>query len=285
MAIAGLQKKYFDVIRLPSEPADWCVRYVALLFIVLNTALPWPSYTWPLPALIFVLGNRWRGFPFAITALCAIMLVHLFGFAWSSVDNHRFLFLYWVLALTLTSWLPAGERASAIQRHARVLILLAFTAATVAKLRSPEFGDGTFLTHLLLTKSRMQTLADLVGITAADKSLYAAAIAKNHLPECLREAAGCATTVPPNLAVLLISWMGIAIEALVATSFLFFQRVSKFAHLTLVLFIGITYLLVPVYEFGFVLTAIGLGAAVDSTHWSRAYLGCALWLCVLQTIF
>ncbi len=191
---------------------------------------------------------------------------------WATIDNHIVLSGYWFLALggALLSDDPEHRMASA----ARLLVGVVFTAAVIRKVVSPDFVSGDFFVFTLLVDPRFEQAAIVVGGVSETFSNRAAL---GGLPDAvvLTSAAGIR---PLAMA---LTWGALVIESAVAVFSLLPAAISRRAgQASLVAFIMVTYLIVPVVAFGAGL--IVMGAASASTdrgrmRWALGFLALAVW--------
>lgn len=190
---------------------------------------------------------------------------------WYSIDNHEYLLTYWVFGLGLA--MCCASPLSALDRTARLLIGLCFAFATLWKIISPEFPNGTFFHFTMLSDMRFAGFADLAG-----------GVGKNVASENARAIAdlvwsgqhGASTVLAdtdrvPVLAKLL-SWWTILIEGSIALAFLLpvASWLGRMRHVMLMLFVVSTYPIATVNGFGWLLLALGLAQAQHSALWVRA---------------
>lgn len=177
---------------------------------------------------------------------------------WFTIDNHKYLIMYWALACALS--LHFANPAAYLGWTARVLVALVFGFATFWKFLGGEYVDGSFFYWTFLTDARV---------------LRVAAFISGLPPDTIRlgsEAVGMAGTLGLNnlsipvlasptlrMATLGLSWLGLLIEGCVAlTHALPTRRLYVLRHSALMAFIAMTYFLLPVSGFAFVLTVLGV---------------------------
>jgi hypothetical protein len=192
---------------------------------------------------------------------------------WAQADNHQYLIVYWVLvvALAASSVDPAGARALA----ARWLLAAVFVLATLWKLTNPDFVDGSFFEFTLLTDSRFEPVASVIGgIDAADLEVN-----RTVFDTMEGAAPGAAvgllghTSRLALLADVLTVWT-LVIEGAVALAFLSpgATRLGRHRDHLLIAFIVTTYLAAPVLGFGWLLLVLGLAQCRSTTgHLRVAY--------------
>jgi hypothetical protein len=90
---------------------------------------------------------------------------------WWFQDNHLFVFTYWCLTLALA--LRLAQPLPALATSARLLVGLSFALATLWKaFLSPDYMDGTYFHHTVLTDPRFRDLGAILG--RVPESLYTA---------------------------------------------------------------------------------------------------------------
>ncbi len=189
-------------------------------------------------------------------------------FAWESADNHRYLFVYWSLALCCTFSLPRSQQPVAIATSSRWLLGLCMVLAAGWKTFSPDYLSGSFFHYELLADERFAhfaswtsglSLEQLTENRALRESLVASSLAGTERSEVqLHSASGIATVAQ------ILTWWTLGIEGLLAALFLSAAvlthrpRLVMIANLALLLFATTTYAVAPVRGFGGVLMLLGL---------------------------
>jgi hypothetical protein len=195
------------------------------------------------------------------------------------LDNHHVLQLYWLAALCLGNL--ATDPVTAVRRTARLLIGLAFLFATVWKLLSPDFVDGSFLTYLFSAEPNAGRVA--VGLGWQDDDLVVAN--RTAVGELHADPAGAPGPVELEVAdttsraAVPLAWLTIAVEGAVALLFLLpvGTRWRWVRDAALVAFIALTYLLLPVVTFGVLLAALGVAQSeLPEQRAAALYLAVAL---------
>lgn len=189
---------------------------------------------------------------------------------WYTTDNHKYLIAYWCLAFyaalrpaAIAAETPPadpGFASTSLARSARYLIGLSFLSATLWKLRSPDFLDGTFFHFSLLLDERFRNLSIWFGGATSDqlRGNIGALGALVHPAGGLDAVFLSSTSSLGRLSIWLTRWT-VAIEGLVAVAFLspgssFPYRVR---HGLLLVFILTTYAVAPVTAFGWILLVMG----------------------------
>ncbi len=226
---------------------------------------------------------------------------------WCSHEDHVYFTLYWCAALALATWKPvAGAARSAAQspgseawhadteaflrRSARYLIGLCFLFATVWKIVSPEFTDGSLFHYKLLFDDRFsETLARFPG------EMSVPAIEENYLQLTRLRAPGSVATAAPIELSPRISWLAtgmtwwtIAIEGFLAVTFLWpaaGRPLRLIRNLALAVFALSTYAVAPVMGYGFTLMILGYANCEDEERKMRSLFLGSLFLLVLILVF
>lgn len=204
--------------------------------------------------------------------LLALALFGGYGWEWFLTDNHKFLFAYWCLALFLA--LRTGDPVGALAVSSRWLLALCFVFATLWKLLSPDFLDGSFFHFSFLTDTRLRGAAELLaglprGAGAENyralESLTAHSVTVADLE--LRSSASVAR------AARVLAVLTVVVEGLVALVFLApnRSRLARLRPLLLVAFVLGTYALAPVVSFGWVLLILAVAQAPAGSRAVPAY--------------
>lgn len=265
--------------QLPALSPLRVLPLLTLVLLLVNTA-DWGLAFAPLAAW-FALGaalpKLLRSAPFwYVTATILGTAVY---FNWESADNHRYLFVYWALALCGAFSLPRNEQSSALALSSRWLIGLCMGLAVVWKLASPDYLSGTFFHYELLADGRFAHLTSWAGGLSweqlAENRGLRETLLTGHLKGMvlsevqLHSAPGIATISQ------LLTWWTVGIEACLAILFLATAivgnrwRLSLAANAVLLLFAATTYAVAPVRGFGGVLMLMGLAQCEPERKWTR----------------
>jgi hypothetical protein len=187
-----------------------------------------------------------------------ILAVKHYG-TWYAMANHEYLINYWCLALGLSFLTPDPRKAIAL--NARILIGLAFAFATLWKVISRDFLDGTFFHLLLLKSEHFRYVAQTIGGLASEtiRENHQAILAFYGNSSAVPTAQLHSTALMPWIAGFLTLWT-LVIEASIAVSFLspVGRLVSRWRDALLLVFLITTYLITPVVGFGWILAAMGV---------------------------
>lgn len=177
---------------------------------------------------------------------------------WYAIDNHKYLIMYWTLACTL--WIHGGRQREDLRRTAQALVALVFAFAVFWKVYAGQYVDGSFMRWTLVTDPRLE------GITAYLLNTGTPDLGTTR--EAIRMAGVLGHTdlsVPLETSRSLVrvafglSWMGLVVEGIVAVAhFIPGPRAYQLRHASLMVFILLTYFLLPVRGFAFALAVLGL---------------------------
>ncbi len=304
-----------DQLRWPSIKPR---RDLPLLTIVLLlTSAPEQWYLRAPLVALFALGVVFRSWLVRpqFWYVVATLLGATVYLTWESSDNHKYLFVYWCLALCCAFSLPKHQQEEALALSSRWLIGLSMALATLWKIVTPDYTSGTFFHYELLCDVRFENLAswltgNLPAALAENRELREL-IQSGHVRGLVINEVTLADS--PRLAWLAwaMTWWTMAIEATLAVLFLwppsshlaprdepsFGQDALPKGHITrsvmatmslrnaaLLLFAATTYFVAPVRGFGWMLMLLGLAQCRDDQRGLRlAYLA-ALVLIQIYTL-
>lgn len=203
---------------------------------------------------------------------------------WPFLVNHEYLITYWVLVCTLALYAPIP--AAVMAWNARLLVGLCFFFATLWKLLSGEYLNGSFLHLTFLLDPRLSSVALLGGVSAETLQTNA------DLLSVLQATGPSVLITRPLIAFIshVLSYWTILIEALVALTFLFPQ--PRWLHQQrdwgLLFFTFTTYAIIPVFSFAAVLLVLGLAQCEHPQRqrlYLRAWLLIPIWMVLPQALF
>jgi hypothetical protein len=269
----------FDQLRWPSIKP---LRDLPLLTVVLLlTSAPDQWYLRAPLIALFALGVVFRSWLVRpqFWYVVATLLGATVYLNWESSDNHKYLFVYWCLALCCAFSLPKHEQQEALALTSRWLIGLCMLLAAVWKLATPDYTSGTFFHYETLCDGRLASfVAWLTGMTpeslAANRELREL-IQSGHLRGLAIQSVTLADS--PRLVWLAqgMTWWTVAIEGILAVLFLAPDkpRISAVRNAALLLFAATTYFVAPVRGFGWMLMLLGMAQCRDDQRGLRlAYL-------------
>jgi hypothetical protein len=215
---------------------------------------------------------------------------------WEWADNHKYLAVYWCLALSLC--LAQENRGTASRRlgsTARLLVGLVMLLAAGWKLATPEYRDGSFFEYELLADDRFaRKTAWFLDVDRRALETNRDLVAQRRGAGALAPSAeGVELASSPRVAVASswLTWLTVGAEGALAGLFLLpWGRRREGAgnrlgwdgarDYALLAFLVGTYLIAPVFGFGGLLAAMG---AAQSTSERRRWL-LVLMVAVLEVI-
>jgi hypothetical protein len=207
-----------------------------------------------------------------------VSLLFLYSDKIFSLDNHKWLFLYWVIGILLTFQLEKEEVLEHLSKTACWLIIVSFTLALFWKFYGGEYLNyKLFEFNLAGGDPRFQDFIRLVAGYSFEEAKMNSYLAKEYLlPEGIPAAYPSAFVVKPGLILWakFLSYYTLLIELLIPTLFLLaikFEKIRKYASYSLVIFIVTVYLIVPVSGFGALLAILGFSYA-KSANEERAFI-------------
>jgi len=248
---------------------------LTLLHLLVHAPQAWYLQLLLLP--LFAAGlifRRWLHAP-AFWYVTAALLGTTIYFNWESSDNHKYLFVYWCLALCSAFSLPHGEQPATLRRSSQLLIALCMLLATAWKACTPQYLDNRFFTYELLADERF------AHFTSWTTGLPLETLAAN------RELRDLQLSYPPpgaavptvelagnaHVALLakFLTWWTVLIEGLIGGLFLLPNNVwtNRARNMLLILFAVTTYSVAPVRGFGWMLMLLGL-AQCSRDEWRRS---------------
>ena len=221
---------------------------------VLLLALPWVRQRW-----------------WAWGLLTVVTAFGVFSHVLVDLDNHHFLHVYWLAALTVACL--ARDPAWTLGRAGRLLVGWLFLFATLWKLLTPDFTDGAFLAYLLSIDrnlTRIPIALDWVDPDITSENRIAVT-AMRHDPEV--EPHPVPVQVSPTIDRLAtpLSLLTLALEAAVALTFLLPLRGAwtRWREVSLFAFVLVTYPALPVLSFAALLIAMSLAATTMRAPWAQ----------------
>lgn len=226
--------------------------------------------------------RRWLLTP-AFWYVTAALLGTTIYLNWESSDNHKYLFVYWCLALCSALSLPRGEQTHALARTSQLLIALCMILATAWKACTPQYMDDRFFTYELLADERFAHFTSwTTGVPLETLSL------NRDLRDLQMSYPPAGASIPAvdlrggtQVAILatFLTWWTVLIEGLLGGLFLLpSNRWTNIARNTLlILFAVTTYSVAPVRGFGWMLMLLGLAQCSREEQTYRwGYLGAML---------
>jgi hypothetical protein len=196
-----------------------------------------------------------------IAAVSALVIFH----QWYSLDNHKFLLFYWVLALALAFSLSLKDQKAFLDKTARFLIVFVMSAAVVQKTLHASYLDASFFEFTLLTDERFQLFMAALSVDRQELgynreviSWLQSAYLDNEISKTLLKSSPYVHTIA-----FVVTWWDYLVQCAVAVAFLIGTRVfDLLGHILLLVFIVTTYLVAPVIGFGWTLSILGYTLSV-----------------------
>lgn len=207
-----------------------------------------------------------------IFLVCAVDL----AFNWL-VFSRSFLIAYWVLAIFLAMH-NADEHAriDTLKRSAQYLLGTAMLIASVHKIISTDFLDGSFLqSWFLLWPNNMDVARSFLGFNIKDYSTNQRILHAVLNTDAITRLAF--TAYDPSRLENLCRWFsqaGAALELSIGMLFLLPTQnefVHKARHALLILFLLTCYLVLPVFTFAAVLIALGYAQCNAKDFWLKRF--------------
>jgi hypothetical protein len=169
---------------------------------------------------------------------------------WQQVDNHIYLWGYWMLAIGIGLSQKAAYRH--IQISAKVLIAGSMLMAVIQKL-NPTFLSGDFFYFQLLTDYRFCFIGQLIDVNMVDiveknKALLEQLLS-NSDPILLHTGPSLLSTISNGL-----TWYIVVVELAIAIAFLL-PKGYHWQHWFMLLFLS-TYFILPIQGFAFTLLTL-----------------------------
>lgn len=240
----------------------------AVMTLLLLLIYPTDFWYVVVPIRILCIGGlvypAWqRSYRFWLVVASIVLIGGLYN--WFTIDNHKYLLAYWCFAICFS--VKSSNVKETLALNARLLIGLCFLFATIWKTCSPDFLDTTAFHYFLLSDVRFANVVDIFG-GISKKILAENRLAIGNLTAPLSTLQSVVLQDSDTVGIMskVFTYWGAAIEAFVATAFLFpkGQWFSKIRDLFLLTFVITTYAIAPVMGFGWTLIIMGIAQA-DST--------------------
>lgn len=263
---------------------------VLTVVLLLTSAPPQWYLKGPLAAVcaLGVVYRRWLARP-AFWYFVATLLGTTVYLNWESSDNHKYLFVYWCLALTSALSLPREQQAAALATTSRWLIGLCMLLAVLWKASLADYRDGSFFHYTLLADDRFaQFTASAAGVPleqlSENQKLRDAITSRSELPLVQSVILNSSPAIP--WLAWAMTWWTVAIEGTLGLLFLLpdGRRVGIVRNWLLLVFAATTYFIAPVRGFGWMLMLLGLGQCGDRDRLFRPLFLTALVLIQIYTL-
>lgn len=199
---------------------------------------------------------------------------------WYEIDNHKYLTIWWSLAL-YCSLLTENPR-EALATQGRWLVGLCFGFAVLWKVIAPDYLTGSFFRMELLADGRFDDLARLVGgVPQYSLKFNLLRLAELKSFDSTLESVQLASGPRVPLLATFMTWWTIIIELVLALAWLLPDRFGlvRWRHPLLILFVLTTYSIANVVGYGWLLFIMGLAHCPPDHRRTRAmYYACFVFL-------
>jgi hypothetical protein len=238
------------------------------LTILLTLFFPFEAWyfqiTAQLLAIVFVLHRRAAASPLYWYLLALLGSFAIFEH-WQPVDNHKYLLVYWLWGLVAAAFFSSeDDRDLILRRNARFMICFIMLGAVVQKTISGSYLDSTMFEVILLTDLRFEGLLAVMGVDQHDLALSQAVYNDLRAPVPAIAGGEAVLLADERLKAIAVTftWLDYAIQVVVGVLFLLpGERMERFAHLSLVVFILFIYFVAPVLGFGWLIAVLGMTLA------------------------
>lgn len=204
------------------------------------------------------------------------------------VPNHHFMMTYLAAALSLSLSAPAEERSAHLQNNARWLLIVLMGLATIQKLLSPAFMDGSYISYEIVGGGFAGPVLGLFGETSAITTQNRELITQLRAapPEALESVQFQSPF--PQIPLLAYSFVALILFMEAWLCFAFWRFPQKLiTHLSLIAFALTLGVLRQEFTFISVVCVLGLFSCDPSRKWLRVgYATSAIVFaaCVLKTL-
>ncbi len=268
-------------IKLPNDNVVIVIRLMLLLVATILTKTIQETYEiglWPFLGLLMVallLGGllirffNFGDFRYFWLALALFLTTYLL-WEWPGPGNHLYVFVYMCLILFFTLSNDPGHRLHLMQTNFTLLFVLILLMAVLQKAITPGYLDGTINAFWLVNSGYFKPLYFLSSSwTAVADGNYELL---NHYYNETPMAVGPMVLQSPvnNLRLWgkILAWVIIAGELALPLLFLF-KRSFTLKHMSLLLFIAITFLTRQESVFLSLLCIIGIAQVMPEKNWVR----------------
>lgn len=188
--------------------------------------------------------------------LISVLLIFFNSLQFYSLDNHKILFTYWILLLTIYLW--TQKDIEYIRVNSKLMIGLVMLFAVIQKLLN-GFHEAGFLHGCFLFDGRFMLVTNFI-IETPYEELFNNRNSITVLKDLPINNSYVTLTSSTYLGNLLHAFQifGLVFEALVATLFLFSKRESNIKDIVLIAFCIGTYFIFPVIGFSSILLILGI---------------------------
>ena len=251
-------------------------RYIELvLLMTLILSLLFMDHSRPLMGILYIfvpvalLFTKVAKSPIYWTVFGVLILIGFLPLL-RTADNHIYLTVYWILAVALCLW--TRNQGHSLALNAQLLIGLCFAFATLWKLLSPEFMDGTFFYFTFLTDGRFFDFAELTAGVMQDSRFHNIEVYESLKSSMNRidSKTLLSSKYLSNISVFMAYWT-VFIEGWIALAFLVPNRfkLSKSRDIPLLIFMVTTYPIATVRGFATLLAVLGFAQSQNQNRYMR----------------
>ncbi|MGH1469876.1 MAG: hypothetical protein ACRBCS_01690 [Cellvibrionaceae bacterium] len=221
-----------------------------------NYSYSWSEFLVPFflaSAIIYrpLLKNPWFWVAFASFA------TYMVGQYWQPVANHKFLTTYWLWILAFAGFVKVeSKRYELLEFNARFLILFCMLCASIQKLLSPTYMDGSFFEMALLTETYFQFFGVILGVPPELPALTQSTVSAIQAPNITLSQSAVVLPITPifHYFVIFVTVWNLGMQVLLEGLGLFKHRLVQVVfHVTMLIFLHSTYIAAPFTGFGWLL--------------------------------
>jgi hypothetical protein len=240
----------------PNSTSEELILKFSLILLVLDGSTGWGLDIFMRIICVLMLAfNKYTSNKF-LWLLIAILLLFFNSLQFYNIDNHKILFVYWILLLTVYMW--TNKDIEYIKSNAKLMIGLVMFFAAFQKLIN-EFTVPGFLHGCFLFDGRFMLITHFIIDTPYQELLNNrnSTVVLNVLPI---NNSSVSLTSSTYMSTILYAFQifGLVFEALVAMLFIFSKRTSIIKDVALIVFCIGTYFIFPVIGFSSILLILGI---------------------------
>jgi hypothetical protein len=247
-----------------TEPLDVVCGATLFLLTFFGFHDPFVDYVTKLALLAVLLNPAFLRNPLLWGVLAIVNSVALLD-QWVLADNHKYLTVYWLYAVTISASVTDRQRSDELLAwHGRFFLIFVFCIAALQKSLSPTYMSGEMFELRLLLDDRFAALGYAFGLENGVIEGANELVSKLKNPFAHfdgNEILLPATELSRKIA-LALTWYDILVQILIGLLFVPGRIVTdRIGHYILIFFIWTTYLPAPVLGFGLLLSIYGVSAS------------------------
>jgi hypothetical protein len=207
-----------------------------------------------------------------------------------NADNHRWLFLYWLIGLLLSIWNDDKKSetfSDTIKKSSVLLLITSFSLAFLWKAFNPAYLDSSFFEYILAGgDNRLQDFV-IGGLRYDPQEIkYNTYLVQNIIRGENIQAyqSPLFITSPLRITAQLFTWYALIIEFIIPILYLIsLKKIEwrRYASYSVILFILSVYFITPVFGFGQILALLGL-AANERKEDEKLFVGAFILMIILN---